>query len=356
MNQEKQIIFEVRGSVGIITLNRPKALNALSFEMIREISALLDAWENDASVQCVVFQGEGRAFCAGGDIKSFYETVAAYRLGEIDMEQAAYFFDWEYSLNKRLFHYPKPTIALMDGIVMGGGYGIAGNCQHRIASENTVFAMPEVGIGFFPDVGALYHFQKIKEREYARYLLMTGRSIDAASVFALNMADYSLETDDYDLFFNSLNEDGCNQALKQLGSQTVRETPFEDYCNEIKDAFADSDVKAVFARLEGIGSDWSKETLTLLKTRSLISVCVTAQYFEVSQKWSFDQVISQDFILAQHFIEDSDMVEGIRAMLIDKCNNPKWLYDRLYKLNDLNIGRFFASAAYDLGILKGMPL
>ena len=164
MNQDimpDTVVSDIRGSLGVITLNRPEALNALTLDMIRSIAVTLKRWQHDDAVKAVLFLGAGeRAFCAGGDIKSFHSAGMAYRRGEVDLKVSALFFAEEYSLNKHIFHYPKPTIAVMDGITMGGGYGIAGHCKHRLATKNTVFAMPEVGIGFFPDIGSVYHLLK----------------------------------------------------------------------------------------------------------------------------------------------------------------------------------------------------
>ncbi|MCD8526521.1 MAG: enoyl-CoA hydratase/isomerase family protein [Alphaproteobacteria bacterium] len=177
MENQQDILIEQRGAAGVITINRPAALNALNLNVLRGMWDALQSWKDDPAIKAVVLTGAGhKAFCAGGDLKHFHGAGQAYKRGEADLMHPVSFFSLEYSLNTLIYHYPKPIVALMNGITMGGGYGLAGNSSIRVACEETLFAMPETKIGFFPDVGAVSHLVKAPSH-IGRYLAMTGNTL-----------------------------------------------------------------------------------------------------------------------------------------------------------------------------------
>lgn len=356
MNQENidmpSVITEQRGSLGVITLNRPKALNALSLEMIREIAATLKDWEDDASIAAVVFLGSGdRAFCSGGDIKSFHSAGMDFRRGRVGISVPALFFAEEYSLNKQIFEYRKPTIAIMDGIVMGGGYGIAGNCRHRLATKNTIFAMPEVSIGFFPDVGSVYHLIRTPHH-FGRYLALTGAHIKAGDMLAANLADGYINFEDQNALIDLLAEGDVEKALDAHLCEAPQAQVFDDYASHIEKSFESLNVFNICSSLREIGSVWATDALDHLMSRSPLSVMVTARYLNEMVDKEFDDVIAMDYQLAQHFISYPDMYEGIRAALIDKDKKPEWQPSKFDDVKQSEIDRYFSPATQSFGDVR----
>lgn len=354
MDQEipdNEVLIEVRDGLGLVTLNRPQALNALSLDMIRQIATALNNWKDDDAVKAVVFMGAGdRAFCAGGDIKTFYSAGMDSRRGAVGPRVPLVFFGEEYSLNKQIFNYAKPTVSLMNGITMGGGYGIAGHCNARICGEKTIMAMPEVIIGFFPDIGGLYHLEKCPHH-YGRYLAMTGDQVDGKLAVKLGLADVyapncdvekviaaasaAIEADDFKLAMTESLGDRCDDL----------EIP---HAEMIEDVFASLDVVSIFEALEKDGSQVANDILAKMASVSPTSLMVVAAYIERTEGADFNDVIAQDFVLVQHFIKQPDMYEGIRAKLIDKDNNPKWLPDDVKDVNDRDVKEYFTPTGYDL--------
>lgn len=353
MNQdfpEDEIRIEVFDGVGVITLNRPEVLNALSLEMVRRIAAALHRWRDDSSVNVVVFQGAGeRAFCAGGDIKAFYFAGMDYRRGLVSARVPVVFFAEEYSLNKQIFHYSKPTIAIMDGFTMGGGYGIAGHCSIRVATDKTVFAMPEAGIGFFPDVGSLYHLHKCP-RNYGRYLALTGQGIDGQTACAAGLADMFIHSSDVNRLMDAVRASAGKADLqkaleKDFGKPECNQIEHADIIEHVFEVF---DLHEILKRLESSKGEFSEKARQVLRQRSPISLAVTAAYLEKSQNMDFDDIIATDFVLVQNFVRQPDMYEGIRAQLIDKDKEPRWLPESLEEVNEENINAYFTSSGYDL--------
>lgn len=351
MNQDSQVLITVQHGIGQIVLNRPRALNALSLEMIRQISMTLRQWENDDTVEYVVFRGAGdRAFCAGGDIKSFYRSGMEYRRGQSDIKVPTLFFAEEYSLNKQVFEYSKPTIALIDGIVMGGGAGIASHCKNRLVSENVTFAMPEVGIGFFPDIGSAYYLSSESDfRHYiTRYIALTGAHVGAGDMIAAGMADACLHTQNYERFLSLVSSEGLDAALQACLEEVPPMEFVQKHGNDMQEAFRSLDVMEICLRLRALDSDWAREALELLLSRSPISVMVTARHLENMAGKTFDAVIAADYRLAQRFVEYSDMYEGIRALLIDKDNEPNWQPARFEDVREEDIARYFEPTGREL--------
>jgi enoyl-CoA hydratase len=352
MNQDfsgDEVLTEVRGSLGIITLNRPKALNALNIDMIRQILAILKSWEEDAGIQAVLFLGAGeRAFSSGGDIKNFHRVGMNYRRGSISLKVASMFFAEEYSLDWRIFHYPKPTIAFMDGITMGGGYGIAGNCKHRIVTGHTVFAMPETGIGFFPDVGSVYHLLRAPDN-LGRYLALTASSIGGKDMMIAGLADYFVDAGKKNNLIAALsNAKNYEQTITDFDQIPAGESLFEKHGKRIARLFASDNVPDIRAALAEDGTPFALETLELIESRSPASVLVAAEHLRRSKGQDFDAVIAQDFILTQRFLERNDFYEGIRAAVIDKDRKPVWQPPHIEDVSPRDVASYFEPTGHEL--------
>lgn len=331
------VLTERRGDVGVITLNRPKALNALNLEMVQGIAAALDRWETDEGVLAVLFAGAGeRAFCAGGDLKDFYTARAvdgAY--GDISIPET--FFAAEYRLNHRIFSYPKPTVAFMDGIVMGGGFGIGGHCRVKIATPRTLFAMPETAIGFFPDVGAIYHLIRAPHH-VGKYIALTAGRFGAGDMVYAGLASHYVEDASVDDVIAAV-QDGRLDAL----CSTPPRGALVESAAEIESLFAPRDIQAIIDVLEETGTAFAKQTLETLRARAPMSLAVAAEHYALSVGQGFDAVIAQDFTLAQNFMRAPDIYEGIRAVLIDKDNEPVWAPAELGAIKERDIARYFIS-------------
>lgn len=315
--------IENSGSLKVITLSRPEALNSLNSSMIDGIAAALDEAENDPAIMAVLFKGAGgKAFCAGGDIKAAREGTIAAKSGLIRLEKVTDFFVREYDLNKRLFHYSKPTISFMNGITMGGGVGIANACSYKIATDKTIWAMPEVTIGFFPDVGAGYYLGKCPDFA-GRYLGLTGAHLsNAGDLIQCGLADFLISSTEEDRLIAELSHRGdIKDCLKNLHSGTGKgELNYAD----IRDCFAKDSVEAILKNLENKNSEWAKATAKLLLSKSPTSLKVTLQHLIKAESEEFDEIIARDLHLAGRFLAGHDMSEGIRAAVVDKDRNPQW--------------------------------
>ncbi len=328
------------------------------------LSAGLDRWDSDPAVRAVVIAGAGeRAFCAGGDIKSSYRTGMAFRQGEIDSRIASLFFGEEYQLNKKLFHYKKPLIALMNGITMGGGYGIAGPCRFRLASSRTTFAMPEVGIGFFPDVGGVYYLNRCADG-FGSYLALSGNAIEGHDMHFCGLAtDYvreSLTVQDLVTAlagaFEKAPSDvaGENDIVKNvLQGVRVHYDKEKVLCiaqgSMIATYFASG--LAIEKILEGLAQEkdaWAEEVASVLCRRSPTSLKVTARYLDMARTMDFDDVMEHDFRLAQSFLGRSDYYEGVRAAVIDKDRKPRWSPETLQDVTDGMVESYFSAQSLSL--------
>lgn len=355
MNQdfpEDEILVEFRGGLAVVAINRPAMLNALSLDMIREISSLLREWETFDRVKAVLFTAvNGRAFCAGGDMKAIYAAGMDYRRGAASPRVPLVFFAEEYLLNRQIFHYSKPVISFMDGITMGGGYGIGGNCRHRVATERTVFAMPETGIGFFPDVGSLYHLCRAK-RHFGRYLALTGESVGGADMVAAGLAEHFISSQSLaaaqDALGDAVEKSGDIAAIlaQFVGNSVAGDGDFISHGAEIEAQFADPDARAVVRAGTG---EFSRKVSQTILSRSPISVMVTSLYLKMAESMTFDEIISMDFNLAQGFVKAGDLYEGIRAVLIDKDKTPRWSLQSLDVVTDAAVNAYFTPTGYDLG-------
>ncbi|MDB5491384.1 MAG: 3-hydroxyisobutyryl-CoA hydrolase [Micavibrio sp.] len=346
---DSHLIIEHRGPFGLITLNRPEALNALTLGMIRGIREVLAVWKDDPAIRAVIFLGAGdRAFCAGGDVKKVYEAGIGIDDPVRKTALARVYFAEEYRMNRELFHYPKPTIAFMNGIVMGGGFGVAGACKTRVATEKTRFAMPEVGIGFFPDVGSVYTLSRCP-RKTGYWLGLTGATIGAADMLPLGIATHYMSEGQFAAALEQMIEVEDPEFLDTLsGLPSDAEAKLMPQLDLIEKSFSASSVEKIIESLHQDGGGFAMETADILATRSPISLKVTLAYLDKMQGASFDTVTAMDYRLAIGFMSGKEFYEGIRAALIDRDKAPRWQPRQLSEVEGGVIENYFAGDLPDL--------
>ena len=316
------ILLKVEGHAGFISLNRPSALHALTLPMVHAMTQALLAWRDDPAVKCVVIDhADGRGFCAGGDI-AFLRNSAMNDGGESGRQ----FFHDEYQLNHLLVTYPKPVVAFMDGITMGGGVGISQPARFRVATENTKFAMPETGIGLFPDVGGGWYLSRLEGR-VGQFLALTGARIAGAGCLSLGLATHYLTS-------NLLAEAKSRIAVEDveridgiLGTLSVTppDSKIVETIVQINRHFASDRLEDILASLEGDESDWAMKELATLRTKSP-QTCKVAlrQLAESSKLTDFADNMAMEYRIASRVIVRPDFAEGVRAVIVDKDNSPKW--------------------------------
>lgn len=317
-----EIRFERRGRLGLVTLDRPGALNALSLGMIGALHAQLDAWEADDGLTRVAIRGAGgRAFCAGGDVRHVY---ALGRAGRLDAVFA--FWEAEYRLVVRMQAYPKPLVALIAGVVMGGGAGISLHGAHRIAAEAYVFAMPEVGIGLFPDVGMTYALPRLPGR-LGTYLALTGARVGPGDALAVGLATGFAPARDFDAILDRLAAGG--PVAEALDTAAAR-PPAGALVAErglIDDAFSGDHVRDILGRLDAAasaGSAFAAETAALMRTRCPTSLCIARELMRRGPDLDFAQAVLAEYRVVTRLMRGHDFYEGVRAVLIDKDGRPDW--------------------------------
>jgi len=318
MNQT--ILSRVEGSAGRISLNRPKAIHALDLDMVLAMTASLIEWLHDPRVEAVLIDhGEGRGFCAGGDVvtiaKSTAGTGAAAR---------AFFFN-EYRLNHLLFAYPKPTVVFMDGVTMGGGVGISRPCRHRIATDRTLFAMPETSIGLFPDVGGGWHLSRLLGR-LPQFLALTGARLDGAECFALGLATHYVAHEDVEQLKADIARDPFRidawLAHAQAAPPLARIKANRD---KICRLFEADTLEGIMAALAADGSQWALKELEALRRKSPTACKVSMRLLEKSAGIrEFAGEMGMEYALMAHVSAHPDFAEGVRALLVDKDNAPAW--------------------------------
>ena len=314
------VLISTQDRVGRLRLNRPKALHALTTGMCEAMSGALLDWRNDDSVEAVIIDhAEGRGFCAGGDV------VMLARSGGYDAEEAKRFFFAEYRLNHLLFAYPKPTVAIMDGITMGGGVGISLPCDFRVATENTRLAMPETGIGLFPDVGGGWYLPRLPGR-VGEFMALTGARLDSAECCYLGLATHYVEqTSLEDMIDRIATTPQRVQGPIGTFATTPPEAKIAANLPSITRLFASDRLEDVLAALEGDGSDWATTELATLRTKSPLSCKVSLRLLaEGAVRTNFADEMRAEYALAGRVVRTHDFREGVRALLIDKTGNPQW--------------------------------
>lgn len=314
------LIVESGGPVGRIRLNRPKALHALNLAMCEGVLETLEAWRGDAAVEAIVVDhAEGRGFCAGGDIRMLSAS------GATDGVEARAFFHAEYRMNHRLFTYAKPIVAFMDGITMGGGVGLALPCRFRVATENTKFAMPETGIGLFPDVGGGWYLSRLPGR-IGQYLALTGHRINGADCLALGLATHYLTSGRLEGVKDWIVERPREIDLILAGSSDVPDdAEIMTHRDDIDRLFASNVLEDIYAALEADGGEWAAQTLATLKTKSPQTMKVSLRLLhEGAAMASFADEMRQEYAIGAHVVQRHDFIEGVRAVIVDKDNAPRW--------------------------------
>lgn len=333
------VLLRNEGPLGHITLNRPKALNALTHDMCRSIHQALQDWAADSAIHAVLIDAvPGRAFCAGGDIRSIYE------LGRTDLPAAEDFFSTEYRLNAGIRHFPKPYIALLNGITMGGGAGLSVHGSHRLVTENTSFAMPETGIGLYPDVGGTYFLSRLPGQT-GTYLALTGTRIGPADMVWLGLATHYVSSAKLAGVAARLAEgEPVGAVLAALAEPPPNLPEVAPLSAHINDAFHGDSVEEITANLQRAG-DWRRDIGRSLATRSPTSLKLTLRGLREARNLDFDGCMRMEYRMTLRVLRGHDLYEGVRAILIDRDQHPRWNPDKLEKVTNQQIDQYFASLA-----------
>jgi enoyl-CoA hydratase len=342
VGENEDVLVTVDRGVGLVTLNRPKAINSLTHPMVDALSRVLARWETDDEVGAVVVSGAGeRGLCAGGDIVAIYHSARA------DGVEARQFWYDEYLLNGHIGRYPKPYIALMDGIVMGGGVGVGAHGTVRVVTDTTKMAMPEVGIGFVPDVGGTFILSRAPGL-LGLHAALTGAPFTGADAIALGFADHFVPHDQLEAFTKAIVDDGVDAALAEHAtepppSQLVAQRDWIDDC------YAGETVADIIAALRGHDTGPANDAANLIATRSPISVSVALEAVRRAGKLdTLEDVLRQEYRTSCGSLRSHDLVEGIRAQVIDKDRNPKWSPASLAAVTTADVEAYFAPADREL--------
>ena len=314
------VITEIAGRIGRIRLNRPKAIHALTRDMCSAMIEALVEWRSDPAVEAVTIDhAEGRGFCAGGDVRMLAES------GAVDGREARAFFHEEYRLNHLLFTYVKPTIAFMDGITMGGGVGISQPCRYRVATENTRFAMPETTIGLFPDVGGGWYLPRLPGR-VGQFLALTGARLDGAECHHLGLATHYVPQEALERVKAQIAERPNEvEAILAEASVAPPEARIAANRERIDRLFASDRYEDILQALDADGSDWAAKELETLGGKSPQACKVSLRLLADGAKMAdFADEMRQEYAVASRVVQRHDFVEGVRALLIDKDNAPRW--------------------------------
>lgn len=349
MEMHGEVLAQVRGQVGLITLNRPKALNALSLGMVRDLMTVLLAWQQDPAVLAVAIRGSNKegpfgAFCAGGDIRFLHQAGST---GNPEIED---FFTEEYALNHLIHNYTKPYIAFMDGIVMGGGMGISQGASLRLVTERTKMAMPETAIGLFPDVGGGYFLSRCPGH-VGEWLALTGDTIGAGDAIAFGLADGCLPLDAQAAVWEALGAqtfaDGAAVQAFVAAKMIASDAQLKGVRGDIDQYFALSGVPAIVAALEAADSEWARATAATLRKRSPLMLHVVLEQIRRARGMDLasDLRMERDMVRHCFFLRPgaSETVEGIRALAVDKDHSPRWNPARIEDVSPELVASFFVS-------------
>ncbi|WZY01546.1 enoyl-CoA hydratase/isomerase family protein [Bacillus sp. FSL W7-1360] len=342
------IIEKTNTGVGRITLAREKALNALSYDMIESMLTTLKSWHHDPDVHIIILEGAGeKAFCAGGDIKTLYQA----REHENGIAAAKQFFTLEYELDLLIATFEKPIIALLDGIVMGGGVGLSYGASHRIVTDQTKWSMPEMNISFFPDVGAC-HFLNQSPGYAGRYAALTAAVVRGEDAMLLGAADHYVKADvlsklketllAYD-WIHTPNPENDVDELISIHETAPTESKLSKWQSEIDQHFSHETIEGIIHSLEASDTDFAKETANTLRQLSPLSLKVTLAHLQQSVHTTLKETYANDIQLALQFLTCPDFYEGVRAVLIDKTRQPTYQYENVEAVPDKAIVPFFAT-------------
>ncbi|MGP1396149.1 MAG: enoyl-CoA hydratase/isomerase family protein [Inquilinaceae bacterium] len=342
------VLFETAGRIGLVTLNRPKALNALTLPMIDALLPRLGDWARDPAIGAVVVRGAGdRAFCAGGDLRGLYEASGILAAGG-SLPADSDFFAREYRLNALIHHYPKPYVALIDGVTMGGGLGLSVHGSHRVASDRTLAAMPETAIGFFPDVGGTWFLNRCPG-QVGTFAGLTGYRLGPADCLYAGLATHRVESDAIDRIVDALAAaDWSGSAAASVDTvlaahaADAEPAPLAGLREGIDRCFAHDRVDAIVDALGAEDGDWAATAAETIRRASPTSLKVTLAALRRHADLDYDRVAVAEYRMARHFLTDSDVREGIRAQIVDKDRSPKWRPPALAEVSDAMVERFFA--------------
>ncbi len=346
MQTDPEILFDRRGAAGLVTLNRPQALNAVNHAMVRALTTMLIQWADDPGITRVIIRAAGgRAFSAGGDIRHLYDLG---RAGD-HAAQVAFMRD-EYRLDALIKHYRKPYVALIDGIVMGGGVGISIHGSHRVAGDGFRFAMPEVGIGFFPDVGATWILPRLPG-ELGTYCALTGARLGPEDATAAGIASHRVESAKFDDLLDDLCGTISIDALLSAFAESKRNGPVTDRLAAIERLFSGTTVEQVLAALDreagALGADggFAAETAAAIRAKSPISLKIALAQMRRGRSLSFDECLRTEYRIVSRVVHGHDLYEGVRAVIIDKDQKPTWQPHNLAAVTQADVDRHFAPLA-----------
>lgn len=340
--ESDEILTRVDNGVGFVTLNRPEAINSLNQRMVNALSAVLTRWERDDAIHTVVLSGAGdRGLCAGGDLVPLYHSMRK------DGVEARRFWRDEYLLNGQIGRFAKPYVALMDGIVMGGGVGVSAHGSVRVVTDTSKVAMPEVGIGFIPEVGQMYLLSRAPGA-LGLHAALTGASFTGADAIAMGFADHYVPHSELDTFTRAIVADGVDSALAH---HAIEPTPSELAAQRewIDECYAKDSVVDIVAALRGHDAGPAQDAANLIASRSPIAVSVAFEAMRRAAKMeTLEDVLTQDYRMSSASSRSHDFVEGIRAQIIDKDRNPKWSPASLAEVTVADVAAYFAPVDDDL--------
>ncbi len=329
-----EVLAEVRGKAGIITLNRPKALNALNHNMVILLEQALREFANIDAVELVILRGAGeRGLCAGGDI------VALYHDAKNNGSEGAQFWHDEYQLNHYISEYPKPYVAIMNGIVLGGGIGVSAHGSHRIVTDDTRVGMPEVGIGFVPDVGGSYLLSHAPSN-LGIHLGLTGVHVGAAEAIAAGLADSYVPINQLELLIDQLADSGDPAVIAEFSAPL--DSAFDGAIAEISAAYDADSVVGILANLEKTQTEWAQAAATRIRRNSPLAVQVTFESIKRTKGMSLAAALEEEYLVSNNMHRSHDFSEGVRAQVIAKDRNPQWQPATLAEVTADQVAAIFA--------------
>jgi enoyl-CoA hydratase len=337
---DPDVIFDVRDRLGVITLNRPRAINALTHPMVSAIFDILRRWSEDDRIQTVALTGAGdRGLCAGGDIVSIYHDAKDNNAGPDSA--TGRFWREEYTLNAYIARYPKPYVAIMDGLVMGGGVGVAAHGSHRVVTERSAVGMPETGIGFVPDVGGTYLLSRAPG-ELGAHLALTTARMNAADAIAAGFADHHVPLDRIPALLDALRTTEPDVAVAKVATPAPQSQLLADR-DWIDDCYRADTVTEIVARLHGRDSQAAQRAAADILTKSPVAVSVALRAVrQAKTAASLEEALRSEYRISVAALTDHDLVEGIRAQVIDKDRNPRWRPATLAEITATDLDRYFA--------------
>lgn len=332
---ESPVLLRRDGHAAHIVLNRPRAINALTHEMVGMISAALEEWRYDDTVRTVVLTGAGdRGLCAGGDI------VAMWRDAKAGGSESAAFWADEYRLNATIAAYPKPYVAIMDGIVLGGGIGLSAHAPQRVVTERSSIGMPETGIGFLPDVGGTFLLSHAPG-ETGTHLGLTAGSIGAGDAIAIGFADHYVPTDRLPALLASLATEDADEAIAAV-ERPAPPSPLAEARTWLDAAYAGDDVLVILDRLRALGTEEASAAARTIEAKSPTSVRVTLRALREAARFdTLPPALDLEYRLALGFHRSHDFVEGVRAQVVDKDRNPQWQPAHVRDVDDATVAAYF---------------